>query len=96
MILSLTTVFGYENNSCANPGDGKITIHIRSIMTRENEQESKEFADVLQAAADHVNNIEGILEGYYLCFKWDHAQVSFWAGYQMHITYLSHAHHRDV
>ena len=65
----------YRNSSCVVP-EGKIPIHIRSIMTRENEQESAEFSVMLEAAADHVNNMDGILDDYQLCFRYDHASVS--------------------
>ncbi|XP_072037334.1 gamma-aminobutyric acid type B receptor subunit 2-like [Amphiura filiformis] len=51
----------------------KIPIHIRSIMTFESEFESGEHALFLQAAADHMNSIDGILDRYHICFRWDHA-----------------------
>ncbi|XP_072037294.1 gamma-aminobutyric acid type B receptor subunit 1-like [Amphiura filiformis] len=43
-------------------------------MTFENKMQASEFAIMLQAAANHINNMTGILDGYYICFKWDHAK----------------------
>jgi hypothetical protein len=63
-----------QNKTCHAP-DGKIPIHIRSIMTRENEAESAEFSVMLEAAAEHVNNMDGLLRQYHLCFRYDHAEV---------------------
>ncbi len=70
------SIINRQNVSCRVP-DGKIPVHIRSIMTRENEEESAEFSVMLEAAAEHVNNMQGLLTGYHICFRYDHAQVRF-------------------
>lgn len=54
----------------------RIPIHIRSIMTFESKFESGQHAIMLEAAAEHVNNMAGILDEYQICFQWNHARVS--------------------
>ena len=66
------------NASCSSNVANKIPLHIRSIMTFETEIQSGEFAVMLQAAADHINNMEGILDDYHICFRWDYAEVGFY------------------
>ncbi len=70
----LTYKINVNGDLCVSNGT-KVPIHIRSIMTFASESESFEHALFLQAAADHVNSIDGILDGYRICFRWDHAKV---------------------
>ena len=74
-VRSSTPVIASGNRTCTPPGD-RIPLHIRSIMTFESELESGEHALFLQAAAEHVNDMKGILDDYYICFSWDHSTVS--------------------
>ena len=77
--ISEICVFAYSNTSmklCPLNGT-RIPIHIRSIMTFESEFESGEHAIMLEAAAEHVNNMAGILDEYQICFRWSHARVSY-------------------
>ena len=59
-----------------NPKGNKTHLQIRSIMTRQNPMESRDFGMLLQAAVDHINNMKGILDDYFICFRWHHAEVS--------------------
>ncbi len=74
ILTFLTRLVSANGDFCASNGTN-IPLHIRSIMTFASEPESREYALFLQAAADHVNNIDGILDGYRICFRWDHAKV---------------------
>ncbi len=76
LILVIFLSISYaKNDICSNNGN-KTALHIRSIMTRQSEAESQELGTVLQAAVNHINNMEGVLDNYYICFKWKHAKVS--------------------
>ena len=55
-------------NAC-NAEKNKLPIHIRCLTKHITEVISEEYAMVLEAAADHVNNIDGILDDYHLCFQ---------------------------
>ncbi|XP_072037397.1 gamma-aminobutyric acid type B receptor subunit 2-like [Amphiura filiformis] len=72
LLCNTSALINIGNRTC-HVAEGKIPVHIRSIMTRENAEESAEFSVMLEAAANHVNNMEGILTGYHLCFRYDHA-----------------------
>ena len=82
VIMTIVTlspsVRSLNNITCSDPAPpgGRIPLHIRSIMTFESEPESGEFAAFLEAAAEHVNGMDEILQDYYICFRWDHATVS--------------------
>ena len=75
VFINLTIVTDTLDNHC-NSHKNKTYLHIRSIMTRQSEMESREFGLILQTAVDHINNMEGILDDYYICFGWNHAKVS--------------------
>ena len=44
-------------------------------MTRPSVSLSKEVGSVMEAAVNHINNMEGILDDYNICFRWNHTQV---------------------
>ncbi|XP_072037336.1 gamma-aminobutyric acid type B receptor subunit 2-like [Amphiura filiformis] len=41
------------------------------MISRETESEARELGMVAETAANHINGIEGILDDYYICFRWD-------------------------
>ena len=55
--------------------DGKIPLYIRGMISRESESAIKISGSVLEAAANHVNNLEGILDDYDIRFQWNQTQV---------------------
>ena len=55
--------------------EGKIPLYIRGLISRESESAAKISGSVLEAAANHMNNLEGILDGYDIRFQWNQTQV---------------------
>ena len=55
--------------------EGKIPLYIRAMMSRESESVSKIAGSVMEAAATHMNNLEGILDDYDIRFQWNHTKV---------------------
>ena len=55
--------------------EGKIPLYIRGLMSRESESAAKISGSVLEAAANHMNNLEGILDDYDIRFQWNQTQV---------------------
>ena len=73
------TLSAAASDSCNNPSDDNnknIPLHIRSFIAYDSLQTSQEFAGIQEAATDHVNGMKGLLDGYQLCFGWNHTLVS--------------------
>ena len=76
VIVAICIASVVRSSDLCNLNGNRTHLHIRSIMVRQNEMESREFGMLLQAAVDHINNMNGILDDYFICFRWDHATVS--------------------
>ncbi len=64
-----------QGANCSNAGN-KTVIHLRAMMTRDTEAAARQVGYVAQAAAEHINDLSGILDDYYICFRFDVVLVS--------------------
>ena len=74
-LLALSFFENVNSSVSCKFSEEKIPIHIRGMMTRTTESLSKEAGSVMEAAVNHINNMEGILDDYHICFQWNHTQV---------------------
>ena len=72
MFFALKNVLGAATGGLP---EGKIPLYIRGLVSRKSESAAKISGSVLEAAANHMNNLEGILDDYDICFQWNQTQV---------------------
>ena len=74
-LLAFSVLENVNSESTCKLSKEKIPVHIRGMMTRTSVSLSKEAGSVMEAAVNHINNMEGILDDYHICFQWNHTQV---------------------
>ncbi len=55
----------------ADPEDNRKQLHIRSFISYDSLKTNQEFASIQEHATAHVNAMDGLLDGYRLCYSWN-------------------------